>query len=221
MNFCVYILISALLWNHTSCADLRVGIMGTNNSVAGFHRLFVYDYLGAAVPLAFDTAKTNFSLLKNSTVDLTYSASQCNEKLALEVFINLKQVHNVDVILGPQCSSECVPTGLLASQWNIPMISHSCSNHELSDSFRFNTFLRTTGSSSIGGAVSTTLHHFNWTAVALVQIANTGSYTYAANSIRTACLETNISITAFIEVPRSDYWYNEVLQQVIPKARSE
>ena len=197
--------------------------MGTNFTHFGMSKVFNFAYLGAAVPLAFDSAISNYSLL-NSSVNFVfvYTVSQCNEKLALEVFIKLKQEHNVGVVIGPQCSVECLATALLASQWNIPMISHACSSLELSDSSRFNTFLRTTSSSSIGGAVATTVQNFNWTVVALVQAASTPGYlVYDARSIKTACTNYNISIPVLIEVNKLENELEGIFQQIIPKARSE
>ena len=220
MDFNGYTLLVVLLWGRTSCKNLHVGIMGTNYSNNDRFMLFEYIYIGAAVPLAFDTAKFKLALLKNYTVDFTYSVSQCNERRALDVFIKLKQDHNVDVVLGPQCSSECVPTALLASQWNIPMISHTCSTKTLSDSMRFNTFMRTTGSNSIGDAVAAALRNFNWAVVALIQPSYAGYRIHDANSIKTACASTNISISKLIDVGALDDPVY-VLHEVIPKARGE
>ena len=220
----VYTFLIVLLMERSFCENLHVGIIATNVTSGARFSFFSYGHLGAAVPMAYETAKTNFSLLDNCSIEFTYAASQCNEKMALDVFIKLKQDYNVDAVIGPQCSKECVPVGLLASQWNIPMVSHSCSTHELSDSDRFTTFARTTGSGSVGAAVGATLRHFNWTIVAMIK-RDGGSLAHIATSIRSACADNNVSISrtveASMEAMSMQDSLHKILQPIIYKARSE
>ena len=224
MGICFYTLLGVILWDRTSCESFIVGIMAFNSSY-GYeshitHRSSEYAYLGAAVPLALDVARSKFSLLSNCSVEIVYSASQGSEKLALDTFIKLKQDHNVDAVLGPPFSTECVPTAILASQWNVPMISHTCSSHVLSDSSRFNTFLRILGTSSIADAVIAILQHFKWTVVAIILTADTG-FSYEGKAIEAACESVNISTVTFFKEMNSPDSAQAILQQIISSARSK
>ena len=223
IEFSFYTLLGVIFWDKTSCESLLVGLIAVNSSSDGYRERFgVFEYasLGAAVPLAFDTARSNFSLLSNCSVDILYSASQGYEKLALDVFIKLRQDHKVDAVLGPQLSAECVATGILASQWNIPMISHTCTSNELSDSTRFNTFLRTIGSSSIADVVIAILQHFKWKNVAMIQTKHYSELFYEVKSIKAACENTNISISKLFVVSLEDS-VQELISEITTHARSE
>ena len=47
-----------------------------------------------------------------------------------------------DVIIGDACSTVCYPTSLLASAWNVPIISWGCTSEILSDKSAYPTFSR-------------------------------------------------------------------------------
>ena len=203
--------------------EFQIGAILTNYSNLQYSmaRLFNYQYIGAAVPIAFNKAQHYYSLLSNDSITFFYEGSQCNEKLALDLFIQLRQIHQIDVLLGPQCSSECVATGILASQWDVPIISHSCSKQELSNSQRFNTFLRTSGSSSIGNASVTVLRHFNWSHIALVRPADVNSRWYVAEAIRLAAEEFNISISEKSQKNEEEVNAEDILDHIKRNARSK
>ena len=50
---------------------------------------------------------------------------------------------DLDGIIGTTCSGPCVNVGLLASAWNIPMISPSCMIEVMSNKNTYPTFART------------------------------------------------------------------------------
>ena len=49
---------------------------------------------------------------------------------------------DLDVIIGDACSMVCHPASLLASVWNVPIISYGCTLQELSDKSTHPTFVR-------------------------------------------------------------------------------
>ena len=49
------------------------------------------------------------------------------------------------MFIGPGCSVGCLPVGLLAAAWNIPIVSYGCTNDLLSDKVAYPTFSRTVG----------------------------------------------------------------------------
>ncbi|CAG7729358.1 unnamed protein product, partial [Allacma fusca] len=69
---------------------------------------------------------------------------------------------NVSVIIGPQES--CLHEAMLASSFNIPMISYFCTDEETSDKKRFPTFTRTRPpDAAISRAVASLLLKYGWT----------------------------------------------------------
>ena len=168
----VCLAINACLYGIASCAYLRVGVLGTNSSSLITDEEFDLAYLGAAVPIAFNTAKTRLSLLSNWTIEIYYAATQCDEKLALDSFIKLKIDHDIDAALGLQCWMEWYIIAILASQWNVPVISHLCTYAQTVESSYFTTFLGTSVI-TIGDAVVSILLNFNWTRAVIVSTFET------------------------------------------------
>ena len=223
MNKCHFILLVIFINGNVLAKDFQIGTILTNFSDIHYSmaELFNYQYIGAAVPIAFNKAKYNYSLLRNENLTYFYEGSQCDEKLALDLFIQLRQIHQIDVLLGPQCSSECIVTGILASQWDVPIISHSCSRQELSNSKRFNTFLRTSGSSSVDNALVMVLRHFNWSHIALVRPTDVNSYWYVAEAIRLTAEEFDISIAEKSQKNEEDVHAEDILDHIKRNARSK
>ena len=52
---------------------------------------------------------------------------------------------DLDGIIGATCSVVCQPVGLLAAEWNLPMVSYSCTSDSLSDKEVYPTFTRSVG----------------------------------------------------------------------------
>ena len=213
----VCLVIKVYLYGTASCDNLRVALLGTNSSSLITDEEFDFAYLGAAVPVAFNTAKTNFSLLNNRTIEIFYAATECDEKLALDSFIKLKIDHDIDAALGLQCWMECYIIAILASQWNIPVISHSCTYAQTVDSSYFTTFLGTSVI-TIGDAVVAILLNFNWARAVLVRTVETDIEIDTAGLIMMASRENNISITSIINTNKTE---EDILQRITNDARSK
>lgn len=74
--------------------------------------------------------------------NITYTVkdSACHKTVAIG---KTYELHTADAFIGPACSDSCLSAGLLASYWNKPMISYSCSSVELSNRLFYPTFART------------------------------------------------------------------------------
>lgn len=105
------------------------------------------------VDLALEYVRTNTSLLPNVTIQYTVADSRCDEKLALDMFIKLKLVNNISAVIGPACNNEAIATGLLASQWRMPMIGYRTITNILSDKQKYNTYGRVAGTAEQHGRV--------------------------------------------------------------------
>ncbi|KAL9987194.1 hypothetical protein ACROYT_G001458 [Oculina patagonica] len=100
--------------------------------------------LGRALELAVEPAiqdvYNHSRLSREWNITYTVKDSACHKTIAVGKTYELQ---NADVYIGPACSDSCLSAALLASYWNKPMISYSCSSVELSERFFFPTFART------------------------------------------------------------------------------
>lgn len=103
-----------------------------------------YSELGRALQLVVqpaiqDVFKQN-TLTREWNITYTVEDSACHKTIAVGKTYELQ---NADAFIGPACSDSCLSAALLASYWNKPMISYSCSSVELSKRGNFPTFART------------------------------------------------------------------------------
>ena len=103
-----------------------------------------YSELGRALQLVVqpaiqDVFKHN-TLTRGWNITYTIKDSACHKTIAVGKTYELQ---NADAFIGPACSDSCLSAALLASYWNKPMISYSCSSVELSNRGNFPTFVRT------------------------------------------------------------------------------
>ena len=59
--------------------------------------------------------------------------SRCIPKESLRIFVHMVRELGIDVLIGPTCKSEIEVVGLLASEWNIPMVNFASLNNKLAD----------------------------------------------------------------------------------------
>ena len=182
--------------------------------------MYDFAHLGAAVPVALKTAETMLPMLNNYTIEIYYAETQCDEKIALDSFISLRIDQNIDAVLGLRCPRECYITALLASQWNVPIVSPFCALVQSSssrDPDYFNTFLGTS-ISGIGDTVVTLLLNFNWTRAVLVETLEAGIDRDNAIFIWTACLDNDIDMTYIYKDNKTE---EDILQRITQDRRSK
>ena len=70
---------------------------------------------------------------------------------------------------GPGCDTVCLPAGLLASRWGIPMISYGCVSEQLSNKLVYSTFARTHASyADVGLIVGAMMARYGWQRVNVI-----------------------------------------------------
>ena len=75
--------------------------------------------------------------------------SDCSSKRGLESFVEIhNEIPQLVSLIGPICEYATTVVGLLASQWNVPIISYSGSTSVVSDKKVYDTFSRTIGTTS-------------------------------------------------------------------------
>ena len=73
-------------------------------------------------------------LLSNYNIDLHWIDTHCDQNVGMKTLIDIWQNNqDLDVIIGDACSTLCYPASLLASVWNVPIISFGCISESLSD----------------------------------------------------------------------------------------
>ena len=148
--------------------SIIVGFMATEKSSPGY-TTFSYKYLGASVPMALQDHQANPILPANYSLDYVIQPSECDQKRALAALVTLQTMYRVAGVIGPDCSAPCQSAGLLASQWNIPLVGYVAQTLALSDKTVYNTFVR---SNPFFGLVSRPMvmlmKRYNWTTVGVI-----------------------------------------------------
>ena len=90
-----------------------------------------------AVITAIDEINNNTELFptmhaQGHYLDFVYGDSNCDPKDALplipEMFFGKYDYPKVDAYIGPACSVNCEPGGLMAAEWKMPMVSFICTS---------------------------------------------------------------------------------------------
>ncbi|XP_002733692.2 atrial natriuretic peptide receptor 1-like [Saccoglossus kowalevskii] len=125
--------------------------------------------IGGAVSVAVDYINSNHNILPNRTLQFVWKDTGCTEKQGLTEAVNLWSTTQPHALIGGGCDEMCEPVGLLASSWNIPMVSWGCTSSYLSDKFEYETFARTVGPyTKTGRMFVEIMKYYNWTRVAIL-----------------------------------------------------
>ena len=200
--------------------SIHLGIM-LPKSRAGFSEL------GRALELAIAPAiqhvYNHSRLSREWNITYTVKDSACHKTAAVGKTYELE---TADAFIGPACSDSCLSAALLASYWNKPMISYSCSSVELSNRIFYPTFARTQPFSrtylhETPDILLQSMKVYNWTRAAIISTEDF-VWTPIASSMTELFQKNNISVlfTGFY-VPTPSFSYKTFLQQVKDKARSK
>ncbi|XP_077977104.1 atrial natriuretic peptide receptor 1-like [Glandiceps talaboti] len=104
---------------------------------------FRAEKIGAAMKVTCNRINADTVNFPNITLNFTIADSMCdNGKLCLGEFVREVTNNNVYGGIGPPCSTDAEACALLASEWNIPMISYVARSEVLSDKRIYDTFSR-------------------------------------------------------------------------------
>ncbi len=98
---------------------LNLGLMGytdVHSPPAWFSKL------GSAMYLALERLNSDENILPCFPLNISIAYTKCNRKVALDEFVKLVLFSKIDAIIGPSCATVTENVGLLASQWNIPLV---------------------------------------------------------------------------------------------------
>ncbi|XP_037958924.1 guanylate cyclase 32E [Teleopsis dalmanni] len=157
------------------------------------------------LPLAVENINKNPELLPGKK--LTFKAFDIGQTIsAYRVqtirFMTQMREENVVAFIGPDES--CTYEALLASAWNIPMISFKCSDSIVSNKDIFHTFARTLApASKVSKSVISLLNAFHWKIFSIIVSSRPIWSTEVARAIQELAVSNNFTITHFKEI--TDY----------------
>ncbi len=156
----VVILLFHVLFGLSSCTTkcnnttvLKLGLMGYS---------YIYgpptwlSRMGSAVYIALEEVNYDENILPCVRLNITIANTKCSSKVALEEFVNLILFSEMDGILGLYCPSVTENVGLLASQWNIPLVRHGLNTDRLRDPI-YDTIVTTRGALEYIGKIIHTI----------------------------------------------------------------
>ncbi|XP_072475414.1 guanylate cyclase 2G-like [Notamacropus eugenii] len=124
--------------------------------------------LGAAIQIAMEKINSDPFYLGNYTMEFTYANSACSAKESLDAFIKQVQKERISALFGPVCPGAAEVTGLLASQWNIPMFGFVRQTTTLENRFLYDTYMNLVSPvQKMGEVLQSILHYFGWKHVGL------------------------------------------------------
>ena len=142
---------------------LILGLMGLYSRTLIIGPPWNLRIMGSAFTIALDEINSNSTLLPDHKLTYVLGMSDCDAKYALDSFITLQNFTNPVGWIGPVCEFATEVVGLLASQWNTPIVSYSGPTSKVSDKKVYDTFSRTIGTSkSMADCIIRVLEKYNW-----------------------------------------------------------
>ncbi|XP_055858985.1 guanylate cyclase 32E [Episyrphus balteatus] len=157
------------------------------------------------LPLAIKKVNENPKLLPGRKLD--FKAFDIGQRVDSHRFQPIKFMtqmrdENIAAFIGPD--EGCTGEALIASAWNIPMMSFKCADSAVSNKKIFRTFARTLApASKVSKSVISLLHHFNWDKFAIIVGTKPDWGLEVARAIQDLAELENLTITHFKEI--SDY----------------
>ncbi len=120
---------------------LKLGLLGytdVHSPPAWFSRL------GSAIYMAMERVNLEEDNSVCLPLDIPIAYTKCQRKIALDGFVHLALSLKIDAIIGPSCAKVTENVGLLASQWNIPLVRYGSSTDVLRNPI-YDTIVSTKG----------------------------------------------------------------------------
>ncbi|ELU09641.1 hypothetical protein CAPTEDRAFT_202251 [Capitella teleta] len=151
---------------------------------------------------------------------------RCNGKEGAGQAVLFRDEDDIDMYLGPPCSTSTISAGLLASFWNMPMFSPASTDPMLSDKVKYSTLVRTSPAFfKMGAAILELFEHYNWTTTLIVSQRAVGTKDvfcdYSSRSIQEQFYTQGKPIPDLIEFDQriSEDDIDEILRKVLHRAR--
>ncbi|KAK4022364.1 hypothetical protein OUZ56_007835 [Daphnia magna] len=166
-----------------------------------------------AIPLAIETINNDPNLLPGRK--LQFVAADIGDPvgndgltaLAIRRMTEMRDNNSTIAFIGPD--GQCAAEALVAAAWNLPMITHKCSETKLSEMPQtYFTFARTLPpSSKISKSVMALLEKFGWNKVIII-VGRRNEWIQIKDAIKDSARDKNIDVTDVIQL--DDYIPNQV-----------
>uniref|UniRef100_A0A8C4X6V7 Guanylate cyclase n=1 Tax=Erpetoichthys calabaricus TaxID=27687 RepID=A0A8C4X6V7_ERPCA len=164
--------------------------------------------LGASIQIAIDKVNSNLGISNNYTLDFVYANCNCDAKASLSAFIHQVQNESIVALFGPACPEVAEVTGLMASQWGIPMFGFVGQTHKLDIATIYDTYVKLVSPvQRVGEVLAKSLQHFQWNYVAMIgggSESNTWDKIDALWNTIQSQLKINFTVTAAIRYDTSN-----------------
>ncbi|MGH0150292.1 UNVERIFIED_CONTAM: hypothetical protein FKN15_017273 [Acipenser sinensis] len=164
--------------------------------------------LGAAMQIAIGKVNSNPAFLNNYTLDFAYFDCDCDAKTSLSGFISQVWNDNISALFGPACPEVAEVTGLMASQWDIPMFSFVGNTPKLDNVAVYDTYVKLVSPlERMGKTLLKVLQHFGWKNVAMLRGGSAHSIWDKTDDLWKSVqsqLNPNITIIASVKYDTSD-----------------
>jgi hypothetical protein len=155
--------------------------------------------MASAATMALDAINSDKYLLPNRTLKFLWNNTDCNARKGLGEVVNLwaSMRTKLHAFVGPGCDGICESSGMLAAEWNVPMISWGCASIHLSNKDFYPTFARTVGPyTKVSKMFRRILEYYNWTRCA-VAASTQGFWQLTAHGIKGYLEESGFTVAEF------------------------
>lgn len=107
-------------------------------------------------------------LLPGYNMTFLWNDSMCLAPEGLNQAVEFR-ISGLDAIIGDGCDIISWAGAILATSWNLPMVSWSCESSKISQKSMYQTFARTVGSfSKMGGLFLSVFRYFKWKSIGIL-----------------------------------------------------
>jgi ABC-type branched-subunit amino acid transport system substrate-binding protein len=127
--------------------------------------------MASTVRMAVEDINNDANLLPNRTIKFLFNDTGCLARKGLGEVVNLwaHMRENLHAFIGPGCDTICESAGMLAAEWNVPMISWGCASSHLSNKDDYPTFARTLGPwTKVSNMLLRIMQYYSWKRLSIV-----------------------------------------------------
>ncbi|EFX89873.1 hypothetical protein DAPPUDRAFT_39825, partial [Daphnia pulex] len=180
-----------------------------------------------AIPLAIETINNDPNLLPGRKLqfvaaDIGNPGNDGLTALAIRRMTEMRDNNSTIAFIGPD--GQCAAEALVAAAWNLPMITHKCSETKLSEMPQtYFTFARTLPpSSKISKSVMALLEKFGWNKVIII-VGRRNEWIQIKDAIKDSARDKNIDVTDVIHlddyIPAQVETINKIARKTYQRTR--
>nr|XP_006819915.1 PREDICTED: atrial natriuretic peptide receptor 1-like [Saccoglossus kowalevskii] len=144
--------------------------------------------------------------------------ANCNPRIGTGMVVDLRYIENVDFFVGAPCSLVAIPTGHLASYWNLPFVAWVSRDPKLADKEEFTTSARIMGPlNKVSKLCAQIFNQFGWRLGVMVYSESVDFCVYATTAVQTSFRANNISLGDTIKL--RDQMSSEEMTEAFLKIR--